>query len=685
MGLLYSLDSYNQYTIGTKAIHLMELAKDGYRVPDFVVIPHEVIKQFLVEDEFAEKMVSEIKKKIPTESYAVRSAAIGEDLKCGAMAGQFMTRVDVPKEELRKVINEVVEDFKLKSSDSAFSFSVIVQIFIEPDTAGVLFTRDPLGERNAVIEYRTGRGSNVVGGADVNRIQLLPDEISRYKNKLPFIDELLKVGKIIEDKYEWPQDIEWVSKDNVLYLLQTRPVTTISDSQWKGIKYLEHELSKQVEYIYIQTTISETFNKPRTLAFDILNKMYGVGGPIEETYTRLGIIYHADNQFVLFGNDLYIDRQSEIKTIFPSYGYLKHKSLAPQREQWSGFFQTLNNQLALARLSIEGVDLLQKQVVDLLTVSMNKGGLADRLEFFFKNYSLVFEINLRTETALQRLLTLTDKKIVNELEPISSFNSSDEGEKLLQSAGLFVGTPIGNSISVDDFSPFVSHISENTNTSIRDDVWKNIPTFKRQMVKNIATTTAKYLFTREMGRLAGIRLMNNVREVINELGKTISPDDPALIHYASLSEIQMGEVLISDFKKRKDIYETNNQLRFPRLIASFTQMDYKEDSQGVAPGQAEGVVVTVEKVMSSKEKKILLTDMLTPDLTKYFSNIVGIIAKQGGLLSHLAIMAREAGIPVVVTSKLVSVGTMVFLDGTKGEIRVIDGIDNSLNNNNRIK
>ena len=84
-------------------------------------------------------------------------------------------------------------------------------------------------------------------------------------------------------------------------------------------------------------------------------------------------------------------------------------------------------------------------------------------------------------------------------------------------------------------------------------------------------------------------------------------------------------------------------------------------------GLAEGIVVTKEHV-ATMAKPILLTDLLTPDLVAHFPNIAGIVARQGGLLSHLAIMAREAGLPVVVTDKPIKCGDYIYLDGTTGEI-----------------
>ena len=61
--------------------------------------------------------------------------------------------------------------------------------------------------------------------------------------------------------------------------------------------------------------------------------------------------------------------------------------------------------------------------------------------------------------------------------------------------------------------------------------------------------------------------------------------------------------------------------------------------------------------------------MLSPDLVKYFDKIKGIIAKEGSVLSHLAIMARERRIPVVVVhDKEIVIGEKIKIDGATGVV-----------------
>ena len=99
---------------------------------------------------------------------------------------------------------------------------------------------------------------------------------------------------------------------------------------------------------------------------------------------------------------------------------------------------------------------------------------------------------------------------------------------------------------------------------------------------------------------------------------------------------------------------------------------------GVSAGLAKGILQKCEYLDSEKEesKKIILyTEILSPDLTKYFDKISGIVSENGGLLSHLAIVAREKSIPVIVglplSNSIFKLGDYVQIDGSNGKIKKI--------------
>ena len=74
---------------------------------------------------------------------------------------------------------------------------------------------------------------------------------------------------------------------------------------------------------------------------------------------------------------------------------------------------------------------------------------------------------------------------------------------------------------------------------------------------------------------------------------------------------------------------------------------------------------------------VLVVRTLDPGLAALLPGLGGLVAETGSVLSHLAILAREYGVPTVVgltdaTSKF-SPGTWVVVDGSTGEVSELAG------------
>ena len=121
---------------------------------------------------------------------------------------------------------------------------------------------------------------------------------------------------------------------------------------------------------------------------------------------------------------------------------------------------------------------------------------------------------------------------------------------------------------------------------------------------------------------------------------------------------------------RKEQYESNKNLKFPTRLTSFILKEDKCSISAISPGIAEGVLITIDQVDLNIPNKILYIDSLTPDLVPLFPKLSGIVSRHGGLLSHLAIMARETNLPVVVTNDSITLdpGRKITINGTTGEI-----------------
>ena len=73
---------------------------------------------------------------------------------------------------------------------------------------------------------------------------------------------------------------------------------------------------------------------------------------------------------------------------------------------------------------------------------------------------------------------------------------------------------------------------------------------------------------------------------------------------------------------------------------------------------------------------VLVTTTLSPGLGPLLPRLAGIVSETGSVLSHLAILAREAGVPTVVgyagAKEDLPEDAVVFVDGDAGRVTVQD-------------
>lgn len=185
--------------------------------------------------------------RLPHGPVAVRSSACAEDGNDASYAGQQETYLFV--ETFDEVLDRIVDCWLSFFSERALFYrlhkgslddiqmAVVVQRMVDATKAGVMFTVDPVtGRRDRlVVEAALGVGELVVSG------EVTPDYYALDKKgaikKARVIDqqvmtdielaELVKLGLHLAELNGGPQDIEWAYDSSGLYLLQSRPVTTV--------------------------------------------------------------------------------------------------------------------------------------------------------------------------------------------------------------------------------------------------------------------------------------------------------------------------------------------------------------------------------------------------------------------------------------------------------------------------
>jgi pyruvate,water dikinase len=227
------------------------------------------------------KMPTEIRNRIK-EAYgrldsgnmvvAVRSSATAEDLPDASFAGQQETFLNIRGErDLLEAVQKcwaslygaraIYYRAKQGFQDRSVNIAVVVQQLVNSEKAGVMFTSHPVtGEPLTIIEGSWGLGEAVVSGSvspdkyifdqrtgnvvdrliATKMIEIISDgnhgtktlEVEKTRQDTPVLSDpevtrLANYGKIAETHYAIPQDIEWGIIGEEIFILQSRPITTI--------------------------------------------------------------------------------------------------------------------------------------------------------------------------------------------------------------------------------------------------------------------------------------------------------------------------------------------------------------------------------------------------------------------------------------------------------------------------
>lgn len=659
----------NSEFLGNKTLYLKKLIDFGFNVPEFIAIPSYALKDIEAKPERIEQILLEIKQNLPRSTYAVRSSSLIEDTRAKSYAGQFLTKINVSENDLRENILLVLQQAKEYLNKNTEKFSIIIQEYIEPDIFGVTFTRNPLGSREMVVEYGICTGEKVVGGA------IIPNKINLYWNSIKnttipefFIkNDIIKSFIKIEEDFNFPQDIEWCIQNDIFYILQTRPITTISDDTYKSILSLENLLPKGVYFYFEKTELSEMTPKPCGFTFDLLNYIYADNGPVSNVYRKYNVNYFDTKFLKIIGNELYVDREKEIISLLPAYTYGKGYKRHLTFKKLGDIITTIKNIFYLNRIKTnsysEAFVILKKYFL-----SPTQSDFKKALDTFLKEYEIIFEINLKSSLANKKMEIYLRKESISLPDIFSSIDVFvNLDDFILPKINYKL---VGNSIEIADESIFSQ--SPKAIRSTVNDWWGQTPTYKKNVLKKIIVPALIYNHMREMARALMVKNISILRTTLLDIAKEHHFTTPHNIYFSTIQNIIDSNITEEQCKNKQDKYMSYNNLIYPTILASFIDQKIQK-IQGVSAGVAEGILVTKEMLGTIAQKNnILYTEILSPDLINYFDKISGIVSNNGGLLSHMAIIARENNIPVIVgfdiSKNQINIGDLVSIDGSLGKV-----------------
>lgn len=256
--------------------------------------PHQLasaskkIRKLILTTEIPHRIAMEIMKAYnklgSTTAVAVRSSATAEDLPEASFAGQndsFLNIVGDANVLMRvrdcwaSLFGERSIFYRETQKFDHFKvgIAVPVQKMIQSEVSGVMFTVDPISQDKdiLVIEAIYGLGDYIVQGVvtpdhyetskskkEIVHKNIAVQEIMEtraahevketkvvkaYQDKQKLADkyilQLTEIGCKIQEHYFKPQDIEWSLEKGKLYIIQSRPITTLGGAQAQGLKGTE--------------------------------------------------------------------------------------------------------------------------------------------------------------------------------------------------------------------------------------------------------------------------------------------------------------------------------------------------------------------------------------------------------------------------------------------------------------
>jgi pyruvate,water dikinase len=608
------------------------------------------------------------------KAVVVRSSAPGEDSAKASFAGLHESYVNVSGtssilEHVRKVWASLWSDAallyrqELDLDIEKSAMAVLVQEMVAGERSGVAFGRNPNNEAQALIECVYGLNQGLVDGTvepdrwvlERSEGRILKHEAAKerqavlpsgngvrlsaledpMRNRAPLSEtEVLKVFALTrqaEDLFRAPQDVEWTFEQDVLYTLQSRPITTLSTGEAED---------KRPWYL----SLRRSFENLKALGSKIQGEL--IPAMIEEGEKLAGTPMDELSDLQLAEE---IIRRKQIFDHWVSTYWTDFIPFA----HGSRLFGQVYNDTMRPEDPYEFMDLLVS--TEMASVDRNR--------------------RLEEMAALVRESPPLEKHLRNA-------TAADISEVFHQRLDAFIDRfgdlACGSSQCLQGREPVIQIILE---------MAARPPKEKRPKTKDVKTLTARFL-----SRFDGEK-KQEAEELLN-LARTsyqLRDDDNIYlgrIEGQFLAAVDEAKHRI-ETRRGIDLQSTNHEeyvkaLRNPAYVPKRIESDEKKSGefdmkarqllgQPAGPGISKGkarVILDPSDLGQFKAGEILVCDAVDPNMTFVVPLSEGIVERRGGMLIHGAIIAREYGLPCVTgvpeATRLIKTGDTITVDGFLG-------------------
>lgn len=545
------------------------------------------------------------------------------------------------------------------------SMAVLIQEMVCGEKSGVVFGENPNDETQTVIESVHGLNQGLVDGSiepdrwildrksgrtishrAVKREHIVAmtsagvhlETLSPEKREVPPLndDEISRVYNLAmksQEVFGSPQDVEWTFQNRNLYLLQSRPITTLKE---------ERSPDNRPWYLTLRRSFLNLKKLKKKIEDDLIPDMLEVA----EELSRKDFVSLDDNEL---GAEILRRRR-----IFDSW----------KKSYWRYFIPFAHGMRLFGQLYNDTVRPIDPfEFMDLLAtsdlISLRRNAMLENMAEFIRNDGLLAHA-LKVHGDISGFTEFTNlvNKFVDTFGDLSC-GASDcayDRDSLLHVVRELAMRPsrkalgnIGNvekltedflSLFTGEMKAFAAEILNIARASyrLRDDDNIYLGKIKRQLI--LARNES-------MGRL-GKRVIQISGDITDqELVRALN--DPGYVPQPS------------------DDTEGENDIRQVRLKTR--QLTGQPASRGIVTGIAR-VLENADDLLQFKAGEIMVCDALDPNMTFIVPLAAGIVERRGGMLIHGAIIAREYSLPCVTgvpdATDLIQTGNQITVDGYLG-------------------
>lgn len=709
-----------------------------------------LIKNAVMPESIASEILSEFKT-LDTEFVAVRSSATAEDGADHAWAGQLESYLNTTEKDILEKVQHcwaslftpraIFYRFEKGLHDTHISVAVVVQKMVNSEKSGIAFSVHPVTEdRNQlIIEAGLGLGEAIVSGSvtpdsyvvekeprniiDINinhqnrALYRKPEGGNEWKDlgdtgkeQVLNQEEILGLSEIIltiENHYGFPCDIEWAYENNKFYIVQSRPITTLSP---------QTEVSVVNELVSgIDTNGYQHFGMWKCNPFA---EYFWVSWFNKDYLKKLGIDLSESGVLVLNGGHFFVK-----KTVVKQAAHFIESKINTKEIDFFDSFVNFANDLYQKSLDRSRQSLNIKNESDFITEVAEIG--KDIMFPWFLGW-LFCEVY---ESHLQNIADkngISSEKISEYIPLISTPLMEQQGElrslkQTLIKKGIWEDLKIDPRKVIDSIKQD-NDLSETFDDHLKKYAWIQILNFlgeditienlldqmthlndqEKQHEKPVVPSSFEY-YAIVSSRLSYLRqtgaeyfsiytqiVLPRIKEIASSLKlshRELLEFLPSEIDELLGQEINSDEILtkrkndnwcvFADINSNLQIVDDKEQIDV--LIQKMTpKFDENQDlikgqvgNKGFATGKVKVILANTE-FDKMEVGDVLVTTMTTPDFVILMQKASAIITDIGGLLCHAAIVSREINKPCVIGTKnatqILKDGDMVEVDANKGTV-----------------